>query len=745
MKTYSVKQVLKVDSSIERIKKIVSAQPEFTRNDLARFLCDEFDFRDMRGKFQLSACLKSLRELNEKGLIPLPEPRHACNKKWAPRRLGHDVPLPANLPVRVDQIKDIRLIVVEASNRPLMEIHNELLCSEHPLGDKRIVGRQLRYLISSEHGWLGTISFSSSALYLEDRDKWIGWEKEYITRNRDYVINMSRFLIRNAVQCKNLASFVLAKCIKQVPEDYEKKFGYRPLLIESFVDTQSYEGTCYKAANWIHVGQTKGRGREDRYSRSDKSIKKIFLYPLVDDFRTRMGLPEQSLLKEIAPTNGIYQEEWANFEFGGADLGDERLNKRLIQIAGNKNLRPGASYLQAAKGDRYASKAFYQFLENERQNISFASILQPHRDRTMQRMKYNDCVLVIQDTSELNYSHLRHCEGLGFLGTNQTNTINKGLKLHSSFAVSEKGVPLGILKADCYAPDPSKVKKKKSEKRNTPISEKESYRWLDGYKECLAASKPMPATQIINVMDREADIYELFELAEQTDNCVDLLIRAQHNRRLVANELKLFEQLSQSPVRLRYQVDIPSQRKRINKKNGKLRPYVPARKAILAVRYEKVCLKPPESPILKNRPEITLYAVYAVEENPPKGSETISWFLITTLKVNSAVMAKKCIEFYRRRWLIEEWHRVLKTGLGIEKYKNKSAERIKRILAIDMVIGWRAMLLTIYSRENPEAPAEELFSEVECKIFSNIIEKKTHNAGCRLCVVKIRRLSGQRE
>lgn len=726
MKTYSVKQVLKKNSSVDRIKEIMNSEPTYTRTDLAKFLCSEFDFKDIRGNAQISSCLKSLRDLEGKGLICLPKPQVVHHKKWEPRRLGHDIPVPNNIPERVDQIKNISLVVVESKNRHLMEIHNELLCSEHPLGSKRIVGRQLRYLIKSEHGWLGAISFSSSALYLEDRDKWIGWANEFITINRDYVINMSRFLIRNSISCKNLASFILAKCVKQLPEDYENLFGYRPLIIESFVNTETYKGTCYKAANWIHVGQTKGRGRDDTNNKFETSIKNIFLYPLDDNFREKMGLPERTspVLQEIAPTDGIHSGAWSTLEFGEADLGDSRLTKRLVQIVENKSLKPGVSYLQAANGDRYAIKGYYNFIESDREKINFDSILYSHSYRTQQRMKHTDCVLAIQDTTELNYSNLTHCEGLGFLGTNQNGIKNMGLKLHSSFVVDTQGVPFGILSASCYAPDPSKVKKKKSEKRNTPISEKETYRWIEGYHECVAASKLMPGTQIINVMDREADIYELFEVAAKNNNCVDLLIRAQHNRRLVDSELKLFDEISQSRIRFECEVDIPPQRKRRNKKDGKVRPYMSARKATLTVRYKKICLKPPESPILKNRPKINLYAVYALEENTPGGSEKICWFLITTLKVTSDEMAKKCIEFYQRRWRIEEWHRVLKAGLGIEKYKNESAERIKRILAIDMVIGWRAMLLTLCGRQNPGAPADMLFDKIECRILANVIGKK---------------------
>ncbi len=165
---------------------------------------------------------------------------------------------------------------------------------------------------------------------------------------------------------------------------------------------------------------------------------------------------------------------------------------------------------------------------------------------------------------------------------------------------------------------------------------------------------------------------------------------------------------------------------------------------MLTVRYKKVCLKPPASPILKNRKTIKLWAVYAKEENPHKGAEKISWFLLTTLKVLHDDMAHKVIKYYRRRWRIEEWHRVLKTGLDIENYKNGSAERIKRILAIDLVIGWRAMLLTIMGRQIPGAPAGIFFNAKECKSGSYLVGKKKLHRGSSQCSCKIGRVSGQR-
>ncbi len=165
-----------------------------------------------------------------------------------------------------------------------MRTWNELIAREHPQGKRRLVGRQLRYLFASEHGWLGAIGFSASALQLEARDRWIGWTRGQRLRHEGRVVNLSRFLIRPSVRCRNLASHVLGVCVRRVGRDFETRYGYRPWLLESFVDGERHAGTCFQAANWERIGRTKGRGRNDSGRRSLQSVKDIYVYPLEAEF-----------------------------------------------------------------------------------------------------------------------------------------------------------------------------------------------------------------------------------------------------------------------------------------------------------------------------------------------------------------------------------------------------------------------------------------------------------------------------
>ena len=251
----------------------------------------------------------------------MPLPQKTGSTKKNPRRLEKPVPEPQGVPKDVGKLCELKLIYV--GTEEYMRIWNELMIQDHPRGAGPLVGRQLRYLIQSEHGWLGGIAFSSAALHLEDRDKWIGWDWETRQKYLQYVVNMSRFLIRSSIICKYLASKVRGLAIKKFPIDFETHYGHSPLLVESFVD-DDYEGTCYRAANWQQIGRTKGRGRQDSLNKYEETIKDIYVYPLDKEFRIKMKLPVNSGLGALDLYSSLDSENWTEKEFGDAPLGDKR-------------------------------------------------------------------------------------------------------------------------------------------------------------------------------------------------------------------------------------------------------------------------------------------------------------------------------------------------------------------------------------------------------------------------------------
>lgn len=686
---------------------------------MADALCEYFRFHDARGQKQLAGCLKALRRLEAAGHFLLPKAGSACRNN-SPRRLPEPITAPLNVPDRVEDINNLRLILVSDSEHML--IWNEMMITEHPQGAGPLVGRQLRYLIHSDQGWLGGVAFSSSALQLSDRDEWIGWDAEQRLAHLHRVVAMSRFLIRPSVRCSNLASKVLSMSLAALPADFKQRYGYRPYLVESFVDIDYYLGTCYRAANWIEVGRTKGRGRQDRFNQQALSRKAIYVYPINKDFRRQIGLSSDAGLGALGPDQGLETEHWAQNEFGGACLGDLRLSKRLVSLAEEKSQHPDRTFNGVAKGDWAKAKAYYRMIEQpEESAVTMANILEPHRKRTIRRMMGQKTVLCIQDGSDLNYNNLARCEGLGEIGTNQTGAKSRGLKLHSTLAVATNGLPLGVVHAQCIAPE----KKSQSQTRPSyavPIEEKKNFVWIEHHRDLVDLSARLPQARLVHVCDREADFFEIFD--EQRKNpCVDLLVRARYNRNLAEEPFKLFSAVHQSPVVSRVNVHIPRQSARPKRSKQKARPARPRRRADMAVRSIRVEI--PATQYNSNKQPIELWIVHCLEENPPENTKPIEWFLLTTIKIRSAADAEQCLRWYVLRWRIEDWHRVLKSGCRIEDLAHTTALRLSRAIAINLVIAWRIMLMTLMGRHTPELPAEVLFSDVELKVLTAYAKKST--------------------
>jgi len=714
-----IKRILTRPEAIEQINILLNTNDNINRTGLADQVCEQFGFFDPRGDKQRAGCLKALRELEKDGRIVLPQPAQVPGKR-SPIRLFEPVPEPQGVPGGAGEINELCLITVETEEH--MRIWNELMIQDHPRGSVLLVGRQIRYLVRSEHGWLGGLGFSSAALHLEDRDRWIGWDLDTRRANLHYVINMNRFLIRSSVSCHNLASRVLGMAIRKLPQDFEIRYGYRPLLAESFVDTEHFNGACYRAANWQWIGRTKGRGRQDRFNEKAETIKDIYVYPLEKDFRHKMGIPEASGLTALDLAAGIDDENWAENEFGEAPLGDKRLSRRLVEAVAAKARQPGHAFSGVAGGDWPKVKGYYRMIDKPDDSaVTMPNILLPHRERTIRRMKAQQIVLCIQDGSDLNYSNLDKCEDLGVIGTNQTGAESRGLHLHSTFTITTDGLPLGVLRAECTAPEP-KSKESKRSASTIPIEEKKTFCWIEGIRDCAEVKAQIPDTSIISIMDREADFFELFD--EHRRNCfsIDLIVRAQYDRKTTGEE-KLFETVRQSPVQTRLNIHVSRQSARPKKSRQKARPDRPTRTAEVSLRYTQVELNPPS--YHKDKDPIPVWVVHVMEDTPPVGTEPIEWFLLTTRDIKSVDDALNCVKWYALRWRIEDWHRVLKSGCRVEKVAHKTAERIKRAIAINLVIAWRIMLMTLLGREVPQLPAEVLFSDLEIEVLKAYAQKKT--------------------
>ncbi len=735
-----IKRTLEQPAAIETIRATLAGGDVENRSRLADALCEQFGFHDPRGHLQRAGCLRALRELEQAGHFQLPASRlRAVFKAREPRRLCEAVAAPTGVPAQAQDVRGLELIEVRTEQH--MRVWNELMLREHPRGAGPLVGRQLRYIIASQHGWLGGLGFASAALRLKDREQWIGWDDATRRRFLDRVVGMSRFLIRPEVGCQNLASRVLGRVQRQIADDYEAKYALRPWLLESFIDTEIHRGSCYRAANWSCIGQTAGRGRQDRHTRKQETLKAVYVYPLETDFRALMEISEPAGSPPLEPGAGMDGPQWAQQEFGEACLGDTRLSRRLVDSARRQAHKPGDAFTAAAEGERATVKGYYRMIDQpDPSPITMDAMLAPHRERTVQRMKAQSTVLCVQDGTDLNYSALAQCQDLGIIGGNQTSAKTRGLHLHSTLAVTTDGLPLGVLRAQCWAPTPAAPEKTRP-KRNIPIEEKETYCWIKALRDCREVAEQLPQTRLVCVLDREADFYELFD--EQRHNPgVDLLVRAQYNRN-TTDSLQLFDSLRASPERGRFSIKVERQSARPKRSKHKAKSGRPARTAHVTVHYRRVEFRPP-APHKKQGP-LSVWAVYVHESDPPQGVEPIEWCLLSTSPIASLQEAQTCLRWYCLRWRIEDWHRVLKSGCRVEALRHETAERLKRAIAIRLVIAWRLMLMTLLGRECPDLPASVLFSDLEIEVLQAFAQKKLSapgsTRGCRALSRPHRRLS----
>jgi len=714
MKTQqTIQERLASPEVVSKIRDWLKSNKHKSRLALAEHLCKELALKDPRGQLRLAGVQKALRVLEAKGYWRLAKLRGVYGKSWQPRRVGGPVTPPHGVPARVEQVKGLELVEVSSEDDELFRVWNELMLTEHPLRDCRLVGWQLRYLIGSAHGWLGGMGFGSCALRLGVRDQWIGWDEPTRKGFQERLINMTRFLIRPKVRCENLASRVLSLCRDRLGRDYFNRYGIKPWLVESFVDSERYFGGCYRAANWLYLGASTGRTRNGP-TKPVTSRKDVYLCELNAHWRREMGLAcKAERIESVSVQEAVHNQGWIEAEFGGVKFGHQDAEQRLLRIVAAKAQNPSASYSECFAGNRHQLKAYYRFIASPRKAICTQGILHGHRQQTIGRMKEQKQVLVVQDTTDLNFSERLHCNGLGDVGKNQTGAISRGLKMHSALALGEQGLPLGVLRTDIYASHFGA----KDKAQNRPIEEKESYRWLRTVEDLAEISQWVPQTQLIAVGDRESDLFELFDYRRRKARNIHLLVRAHYNRRLEEGSAKLFDHLGALPVMGKAQIEVPRQREKKGKGKKPGQIALPARRAHVELSWGKVSLAAPDTAQTRHLPALEIYALLVFEPHPPKGAKALRWVLLTTVPIDSRKQALRCLRWYTLRWRIEEWHRVLKSGCRIESHQHHNAERLARAIAIDAVIAWRVMLLTLLGREVPEIPAKMIFAPWECRLL----------------------------
>lgn len=685
---------------IVRIQRTIDENPCLSRTALSRRICKEMKWQSRNGRLKEVSCRKALVKLHRAGALRLAEARPFGGR--AKGRTEEIEPEPV-IKCRLREIQPVELIRIDQADRKASRVWNELMDRYHYLGAGPLCGAQLRYLIRSEtHGWLGGLAFSAAAWRVQARDRWIGWSPEIRERNLHQVVCNSRFLILPHLEVPHLASHVLGLALQRLGQDFRGRYGYEPLLVETYIEKGRFAGTCYRAANFIEVGQTQGRGRQDRSHRGGTSIKGVFVYALHKQARQRLS--EGRTLHSAASPARVARD-WSEEEFGGAPLSDRRLKQRLLGIARDFYARPQAQIPQACQS-RAKTKAAYRFFKHREAKMEI--LLEAHHQSTYRRIANERVVLCPQDTTSLNYNTHRATEGLGTIGSVRADGV-LGLLVHDTMAFSVQGTPLGLLDVQCWARDQAEFGKSHKRKQR-PIEQKESFKWLRSFQRVAEAQRQCPDTMLVSIGDREADVYELFELALADPHAPKLLVRAEQDRLLTQGQDKLWAAVTSQPLAGIQELHVPRSQSS------------PARQAQLEVRFAKVTLKPPARDGSKLDP-LTLWAVLAQEVGPPQDVEPLSWMLLTTLPVGDLQQAVEKIDWYTKRWGIEIFHKTLKSGCKVEERQLGDASSIQACLAIDMVVAWRVYHLAKLGRETPDIPCTVFFEDAEWKALLTMITK----------------------
>jgi hypothetical protein len=267
------------EADMTLIRALLEQCPQGSRRELSRQVCRALSWVKPDGGLKDMSCRVAMLRMHRDGLICLPElstPQPANFKRRTSSSAASDPQQP--ITQAVHEVSEPR--IQRVSGRVSSRLWNDYIQRYHYLGHSPLPGAQLRYFVSINAQTVALLGFGAAAWKTAPRDQWIGWDGAQRIARLHLVINNARFLILPWVQCKGLASTILGRIVRHLPTDWQHVYGYRPVLLETFVQSDRFRGTCYKAANWLHVGQTQGRGKLDVRHLNAQPIKDVWLYPL---------------------------------------------------------------------------------------------------------------------------------------------------------------------------------------------------------------------------------------------------------------------------------------------------------------------------------------------------------------------------------------------------------------------------------------------------------------------------------
>ena len=269
------------------LRELISDNPTMNRHQLSKVYCRRIGWFRPNGELKHTMALTTMRAMERDGLIKLPPSRNRVKRRYHPITIGPETEPPPSVPATLNQARPLRLSIVTGKGEQISGLWNQYIARYHYLGYKRLVGSQIRYaVLARDYTPLAMLGFSTAAWKIKPRDSFIGWSDEQRKANLHLVIDNTRFLILPwASHLPNLGSHILKCARQQLPGHWNSRYGFEPVLIETFVETERFRGTVYKASGWIKVGKTQGRGRYDRYNKANLPKKDIWLRPLRKDWK----------------------------------------------------------------------------------------------------------------------------------------------------------------------------------------------------------------------------------------------------------------------------------------------------------------------------------------------------------------------------------------------------------------------------------------------------------------------------
>lgn len=417
-------------------------------------------------------------------------------------------------------------------------------------------------------------------------------------------------------------------------------------------------------------------------------------------------------------------------ELSGGAFGDERLNRRAGKLAELLARYPNLS-IPAALKSRADIEAAYRFFDNDA--VTPDRIIQGHLDATLQRISLCDFVLLVQDTTEIDLTRpQQQVTGAGPMD----HESRRGAFFHPLMAFDSAGVPLGFVGQKSWTREKIRHAGDMSEsqqveqRRKTPIEEKESFRWLEGFRRSEMAAKICYETTIVCVGDSESDIYDLFAESDASEySNLHLLIRAGQKRNTTEGPdwgdlVRSTEVIGHQTVQVRARLA-----KTHASRSARTRPRE-ARTAELDIRKSTIELRRPVNGRSSLPKSLNVNIVLCEEPHPPAGAEAISWMLVTTLPIATAEDVQRVISSYCVRWQIEVYFRTLKSGCRIEERRFEAIDRVLNALAFFSVIAWRVMYVCHLGRECPDLDCEVIFEPSEWKSVYSILREPIPAAGC---------------